>query len=227
MNTRLQYALLTLSLAGIMTGCGTTSDSDPLVPEIASIEIDGTDTDSSIHAIVLPDDENQLSATVFYDDNSSSSNVTYQLDWDSNDTTVMEVQNGLLTPTANRGTAAISASFRNKLFTTIDKKVTIIPLNDINITSEDINITYATDKNSANVYTGSSYTLKANGTFDDNQTTVDPISSNIQWSSSNTTIATIDSTGLLTVQSTAGIVDINVSVYDEINSTLELNVTVQ
>jgi hypothetical protein len=209
-----------------MTGCGTTSDSDPLVPEIAAIEIDGTDAISSVHAIILPDDQNQLSATVFYDDGSSSS-TTYQLDWESNDTTVMNVQNGLLTPTANRGTAAISASYRNKLFTTIDKNVAIIPLRDINITSEDINITYADDKNSSTVYTGSSYTLKANGTFDDNQTTIDPISSGIQWTSSNTTIATIDSTGILTVNSSEGIVDIDVSVHNEINSTLELNVTVQ
>ena len=226
MNTRLQYSLLTLSLAGIMMGCGTTSDRDPLVPEIAAIEIDGTDVNSSIHSIILADDQNQLTATILYDDNSSSA-TTYQLDWESNDTTVMEVQNGLLTPTANRGAAAISASYRDKLFTTIDKYVTIIPLSDINITSEDLNITYLNDKNSANIYTGSSYTLKANGTYDDNQTTIDPISSNIQWTSSNTTIATIDSTGILTVYSTEGIVDINVSVYNEINSTLELNVTIQ
>lgn len=226
MNRRLRHTLTTLSLAAIIAGCGTTSDRDPLVPEIASVEIDGTDTNSSIHAIALPDDQNQLSATVLYDDGSSSI-ATYQLDWESNDTTVMNVQNGLVTPAANRGTAAISASYRNTLFTTIDKNVTIIPLRDVNITSEDINITYTNDRNSANIYTGSSYTLKANGTFDDNQTTADPISSNIQWSSSNTTIATIDSTGLLTVNSTEGIVDINVSVYNEINSTLELNVTVQ
>lgn len=227
MNRRLRHTLTTLSLAGIMTGCGTTSDSDPLVPEIAAIEIDGTDAVSSVHAIILPDDQNQLSATVLYDDGSSSI-ATYQLDWESNDTAVMNVFNGLMTPTANRGTAAISASYRGKLFTTIDKNVTIIPLSDINITSEDINISYTSDKSSANVYTGSSYTLNANGTFDDNQTTIEPISSNIQWSSSNTTIATIDSTtGVLTINSTEGIVDINASVYSETNSTLELNVTVQ
>jgi hypothetical protein len=137
----LQHTLLSLSLAAFTLGCGTDSNTDPLVPEIVSIEIYDADLNSTIHSIVIDEDQAQLYATVLYDDNSSST-ATTQLNWDSNDTAVMNVYNGLLTPAANRGTAAISASFRDKLFTTIDKNVAIMPLSDINITSEqDLNST--------------------------------------------------------------------------------------
>lgn len=212
-----------------MMGCGTTSDRDPLVPEITAIEIDGTDVNNSIHSIILPDDQNQLSATVFYDDNSSS-NATYQLDWDSNDTAVMNVYNGLLTPAANRGAATISASYRDKFFTTIDKNVTIIPLTDINITSEqDINIS-ADDANSSlyhlDINTTGEYTLQSYGTFEDGNYTGEPISSNINWTSSNTSVATVgDTTGIITILAT-GTADINLSVFNDINKTLLIDVNI-
>ncbi len=223
----LQATLLSFSLATLMVGCGTESDEAPLVPEIVSIEIDGTDVNSSLHSIIIDTDETQLSATVTYDDGSSSS-ATFQLDWESNDTDVITVNNGLLTPVANSGSVAISASFRDKLYTTIDKNITLIPLTDINITSEDINITelnstfYRLDTN-----TTGSYSLNVYGTFADSNVTAAPISSNIQWVSSNTTIASVSTEGLLTINafdqnSTA---DINVSIFNDVNATLELNIT--
>jgi len=211
-----------------MAGCGSASDSDPIVPEIVSIEINGADVNGTIHAIVIDDDLVQLSATVLYDDNTSS-DVTYQLEWESNNTNVLTVHNGLLTPVANGGSAAISASFRDKIFTTADKNITVVPLTDINITSEDIIVT--ADETNATLYhadvnTTGVYNLLTYGTFEDNLTTISPISSNIQWTSSNTTVATIDSAGHMTVN-VSGFTDINVSVYNEVNTTLELNVTIQ
>ncbi|MCJ7765962.1 MAG: hypothetical protein MUP09_08500 [Thiovulaceae bacterium] len=230
MNTRLHHTLLTLSLAAFMMGCGTTSDSTPLVPEIVSIEIDGTDVNSSLHSIIIDQYAAQLNATVSYDD-STSAYAADQLYWESNDTTVVTVLNGLLTPVANGGTAAISASYRDNIFTTKDKNIMIIPLHDINITSaQDINIT-ADDTNSTlyhlDINTTGVYTLQSYGTFDDNQTTIDPISNNIQWKSSNTSVATVgNTTGILTIIA-SGTADVNVSVYNEINSTLELNVSIR
>lgn len=223
----LHLTLLSFSLAALMVGCGTESDEAPLVPEIVSIDIDGADDNGTLHSIIIDGDEEHLYATVFYDDNSSSSS-TYQLVWDSNDTDVLIVNNGRLIPTANSGSAAISASYWDKLFTTADKNITLIPLSDINITSEDINITevnstlYHLDTN-----TTGSYSLAVYGTFTDNNVTSDPISSNIQWVSSNTTVATISSDGLLTINSLDqnATADINVSIFDEVNATLELNVT--
>ena len=123
--TYLKLSLLSISLAALMLGCGTESDEPPLVPDITSIEIDGSEQNGSIHSIIIDIDEQQLNATVSYDDNTSS-NATYQLAWESNDTQAVTVFNGLLLPTANAGSAAISASYWDKIFTTADKNITII-----------------------------------------------------------------------------------------------------
>jgi hypothetical protein len=212
-----------------MTGCGTTSDTAPLIPEIVSIEIDGNDINSSIHSIIIDQDEVQLTATVAYDDNTGAY-ATDQLDWESNDTAVMTVLNGLLTPAANGGTAAISASYRDKFFTTKNKNVTIIPLSDINITSEqDLNIT-VDDTNTtlyhADFNTAGEYTLQANGVFEEDNMTVSAISSNIEWASSNTSVATVgETTGIITIIAT-GTADINVSIHNDINKTLLIDVNI-
>ena len=227
MKTELKHSLSTLILAAFMLGCGGTSDSDPLIPEIVSIEIDGTDVNSSVHAIIIDADPSQLTATVTYDD-STSANAADQLDWESNDTAVMTVLNGRITPVANGGTAAISASYRGRLFTTADKNVTITPLSDINITCEqDINVTV--DSNDtlyhAEFNTAGDYTLLANGIFEDNMT-VSTIGSNIEWKSSNTNVATVgETTGIITIIAT-GTADINVSVFNDINKTLLIDVNI-
>lgn len=224
--TYLKLSLLSFSLAALMLGCGTESDEPPLVPEVVSIEIDDTNETTKIHSLFVDGNQTKLNATVTYSDGSSTS-VDSQLDWESNDTSVLTVHNGSLTPVANSGTAAISASFRDKLFTTIDKNITIVPLAEVNITSEDINITYDADGNaSLETNTTGSYTLLVNGTFEDNATIL-AISSNRVWTSSNTTVALIDTLGLLSISviDQNGSADINVSVYNEINASMELNVT--
>lgn len=224
--TYLKLSLLSFSLAALMLGCGTESDEPPLVPEVVSIEIDDTNETTKIHSLFVDGNQTKLNATVTYSDGSSTS-VDSQLDWESNDTSVLTVHNGSLTPVANSGTAAISASFRDKLFTTIDKNITIVPLTEVNITSEDINITYDADGNaSLETNTTGSYTLLVNGTFEDNATIL-AISSNRVWTSSNTTVALIDTLGLLSISviDQNGSADINVSVYNEINASMELNVT--
>ncbi len=223
--TYLKYSLLSISLAALMIGCGTESDEPPLVPEIVSISIDGANTTTPIHSL---EQEVQLNTTVLYSDGTSGS-ATYQLDWESNDTSVIVVSNGLVSAVANHGTAAISASYRDTLFTTADKNITIVPLIDVNITSasSDLNISYADGNASVDINTTGSYTLQANGTFEDNETLF-AISSNIAWISSNTTVTTIDSTGLMTILPLAdqnATADINVSIYNEVNATLELNVS--
>jgi len=226
MNTRLQQSLLTLSLAAVMLGCGTGSETDPLLPEIVSIEIDEANVTTRIHSLTLDTDETQLFVTVTYDDGTSSS-ATYQPDWESNDTTTVDVFNGLIDAKKNNGSAEISASFRGELFTPQSKTVEIIPLRDLNVSSQDLNITYD-DTNASraalDINVTGTYPLQANGTFEDNAT-ISAISSNIIWTSSNTSVATVDATGQLTVLA-AGLTDINTSVYSEINSTLELNVTI-
>jgi|LGOV01.1.fsa_nt_gb hypothetical protein len=218
----LQLSLLSFSLAALMIGCGTESDEAPLVPEIVSIEIDGADINSPIRSL---EDELQLRATVTYSDETDSS-VDTQLDWESNDTTVIVVHNGLVTAVANHGTAAISASYRDKLFTTVDKNITIIPLTDINITSiEDpiVDINYTTDPMHADINVSGIYKLTAIGTFENGDSNI-TITSDMNWTSSNTTIATIDlSSGDLNIL-LDGHTDINLSIYNEINTSLSVDV---
>ena len=79
MNRSLRQTLATLSLAAVISGCGTTSDNEPLVPEIASISINETNETTRIHSFALDTDNNQSSATVLYSDGESSE-ATYQLD---------------------------------------------------------------------------------------------------------------------------------------------------
>ena len=225
----LKLSLLSVSLAALMLGCGTESDESPLVPEIVSITIDEANITVPIRSLA---ESFQLNATVLYDDGTYNS-ATYQLNWESNDTAVVAVDGlGLVTATANHGSAAISASYRDKLFTIESKVFEITPLTDVNISTEatDLNITY-NDTNSSqaavDINITGSYSLQVNGTFEDNATILD-ISSHRVWTSSNTTVATVDLIGLMTIYSLAdenGTADINISIYDEINATLELNVS--
>jgi len=218
----LQLSLLSFTLAAFMLGCGTESDEPPLVPEIVSIEIDGTDTNSDVRSL---EETLQLTSTVTYSDGTSSSAVE-QLDWESNDTSVIVVLNGLVTAVANHGTATISASYRDILFTTADKNITIVPLTDINITSlEDpiVDINYSADPIHADINVSGIYKLTAIGTFADGETNV-TITRDMNWTSSDTNVSTVVfGTGELNVL-LDGHTDINLSVYNEINTTLSIDV---
>ncbi len=218
----LQLSLLSFVLAAFMLGCGTESDEDPLVPEIVSIEIDGTDTNATVRSL---EDELQLISTITYSDGTTST-ATTQLAWESNDTTVIIVHNGLVTAVANHGTAAISASFRDRLFTTVDKNITIFSLIDINITSiEDpiVDINYSSDPIHADINVSGIYLLTAIGTFEDGESNV-TITRDMNWTSSDTNVSTVVfGTGELNVL-LDGHTDINLSVYNEINTTLSIDV---
>ena len=224
--TYLKLSILSFSLAALMLGCSKNdNDNDPLVPEIESIMIEGT---NAIHSIAISSDNLQLVGRINYT-NGASSTTYNELDWESNDTSVILVHNGLLAAVSNHGTVNISASYRNKISTTTDYKISIIPLKDVNITSIDaptVDINYSTAHPYAVLSTPGTYQLQSNGTFDDNKT-IEKISSNISWTSSNETIASISPSGSLIVYEINGTIDINISVYGDSNSSLELNVTTQ
>ena len=223
----LKLSLLTFSLATLMLGCSQDSGGDPLVPEISGIEIDGAENNSTIHAIYIDTDIQKLVATVIYSDGTTAP-ADSQLEWESNDTSVIQVVNGIIVPVGNGGTAAISASFRNKIHTTHDKNITVDPLTDINISTDNQLLTINYEANasiaSADVNNSGPYTFFINGTFKDGNTT-EKISSNVSWSSSNTSVATITATGDLTIYDTNNSVEINASVFGDINATLDLNIS--
>ena len=228
--TYLKLSLLSFSLAAFMFGCSQdSSNSDPLVPEIESITIEGTHT---IHSVAIASDDLQLIGRINYTDNTSS--ITYvELDWESNDTSVVLVHNGLLAATGNGGVANISASYRNKVYTIEKHLITIVAISDINITSNNLNITYddtnaskaAADLN--NSHSSKSWQLTINGTFTDKNTTT--ISSNIGWTSSNATIASVDGGNFLYYKIEPDIntiIEINASVFTDIKAVLDLNISV-
>ena len=221
--TYLKLSLLSLSLAALMLGCSKNdNDNDPLVPEIESIQIDGFDDNTTtIHSLST---ELQLTANILYSDGTAST-ATSQLEWDSNDTDTsltssIIVHNGLCVATKNHGAELISASYREKLYTKENeqKLITIDPLSKVVITHNDQNIT------KLDINTTGEQPLIAKGVFESNDT-IESISSYIDWNSTNTTVATVSSTGIINVLVT-GAAKINVFVYNEINASIDLNVTI-
>ena len=221
----LHLSLLSFSLAALLLGCSQESSEDPLIPEVRAISIEGT---NEIHAIAIDSDQLQLTGRISYSDGTDST-TSAELKWESNDTSVIYVHNGLLEAKRNSGTVAISASYRDKLFTKTKHNVTIVRLKEINITTD--SSTLAITKLNTKLYHGDAndsgpHQLKIYGTFSDGNTTSTSIASNTQWISSDTNVSTIDHAGLLTLRFDKNASsNINVSVYNEVNATLELNVT--
>jgi hypothetical protein len=208
-------ALTLFAPALLLTACGGDTADGPIVKDIVSIDIDGAELSGGLHAA---GEELQLSCTATYTDETTS-DVTEEITWESNDTSVATVERGLVQGAANAGSVAITASFRN--FTTpVAKVLDIVPLEEVNITSDDISIADSL----AEINTTGDFGLKADGTFADNQ--ILDITENVQWSSSNTTVATVatgtDTAGLLSVLA-SGSTDINATLYD-INATLRIDV---
>ena len=215
----LSLTILSFSLAALLIGCSQESDGTALIPEIESIMIEGTD---KVHAIPISNEDLQLVGMITYSDSTPPQTATHELDWESNDTKIIDVVNGLLVPIANSGTVAITAKYRDRIFSN-SHTVSIIPITDVNITSTNLTIDYTTDNNRTDAKTSSSYQVAANGVYTDMNQTLN-ISSHIIWTSSNLTIASIGPTGSITTLG-EGNSTIKVSVFGDINSTIELNVT--
>jgi len=219
MNTLLRTTLSVFFVLFFLTGCDDTTNGAPLVPEVLSIEID-TPSKTVIRSL---DDTIQLTATVRYSDNTNTT-VTYELDWDSNDSSIL-VHNGLVTANENNGTATITATYRGDKLTTINEvNITIDPLLSVSISSNDLNI----ENNMTEINSTGTYQLIAYGNFStDNNVTLSS-SNDMNWSSSNTTVITVGSTdGLLSVlaqdSNFSDIIDINLSIFNEINTTLSID----
>ena len=228
--------LLSSSIFALILGCQSSDDKPPLVPEVEAIQIIGYDTTTSLYALTdTSEDTNgasrtvKLLASIIYSDGRSATTAN-ELDWESNNSRIVAVSNGLCTALANHGSAKISASYRETLYTKSDesKVITIIPLTDVNISEKNSVLTINYDKNGTgrvDINDSGPYELSTNGHFEDNLSITD-ISSNIIWSSSNTTIATVSSSGTLNVAlDKNATVIIKTSIFNEVNATLELNIT--
>ena len=216
--------ILSLALTFLLLGCGSESDKPPLVPDIASISIDGYENVMLLRSVGHQVD---LSANVLYTDGTSSVTAD-ELDWESNDTSTISVNNGHLTANANHGSVSISISYRDKLSSENNesKIVTIVPIEDINISSEGapaLDIDYSVIPPHTDVNTTGTYALKAMGYFKDDNTSYD-ITTNGIWRSGNVTVATVGiNTGEITILAN-GHTDINISILNEVNASLSIDV---
>jgi len=216
--------LLSLALTFLLLGCGSESDKPPLVPDIASISVQDYENISYLRSV---GDELNLYANILYTDGTSSSTAD-ELNWESNDTNIISVNNGHLTVNANHGSVSISINYREKLSSKSDesKIVEIVPIEDINISSSDaptLDIDYSVTPPHTDINTTGTYPLKAMGQFKDDNNSYD-ITNNVVWTSGNVTVATMGiSTGEVTILA-SGHTDINISLYSEVNSSLSIDV---
>ncbi len=232
----LHNILLSSSLFAVMLGCQSSDNKPPLVPEIETIQIIDYNATTSLYALTDTSGSadgvsstTSLLATIIYSDGRSATTAN-ELDWESNNSKVIAVSNGLCTALANHGSVDINASYRKTLYTKSDesKKLTIIPLVDVNISEKNGMLSINYDSNSTgrvDINDSGPYELSANGHFENNVSLTD-ISSNIIWTSSNTTVATVSSSGTLNVAlDKNATVIIKTSIFNEVNTTLELNIT--
>jgi len=218
--------LLSLALTFLLLGCGSESDKPPLVPEIVSISVEDY---ASVGYIRSVGDTLDLYGVVLYSDGSSNTTAD-ELTWESNDSAIISVNNGHLTAKLNHGSVAISINYRDKLFsdTNQSKIIQIVPIEDINISSAGapvLDINYSIIPPHADINTTGIYPLKAMGAFKDDNNSYD-ITNNVIWRNGNITVATVGiSTGEVTVLA-SGHTDINISLFNEVNSTLSIDVNI-
>ena len=216
--------LLSLALTFFLLGCGSESDNPPLIPEITAISIQGHESVSKLRSV---GDQLDLYGTILYSDGSSSSTAD-ELEWESNDSTVISVNNGHLTANANYGRVAISINYRDKLFSESNesKIIELVPIEEVNISSAGspaLDIDYDVTPPHTDINATGIYPLKAMGHFKDDNNSYD-ITNNVIWQSGNISVAVVGiSTGEVEILSD-GHTDINISLYQEINTTLSIDV---
>lgn len=129
----------------------------------------------------------QLSAQGVYSDGTSQ-DITGQVTWKSGTTGAATIDAAGLVTGVSAGTSTITASLNSKQGTAL-ATVTTAQLQSITVTPA-----------TASIATGQTQSYTASGIFSDGSTT--DITSNVNWSSSATNIATVDPTGLATGVST-------------------------
>ncbi len=161
----------------LLNSCGDNTTT-PITKDINSISID---IGSPIYK-VYSTDLYSLSATVYFDDNTSQ-RVTDSVDWIQSNSTMLYLSKELtLLPYANEGNSTLSISYRSYKNMKDSVVVEIVGLDSNtswNIVS-DINAT------------GETVILKAEGNFTDGNTSK-AIVQNISWKSSDITVASISS----------------------------------
>jgi uncharacterized protein YjlB len=191
----IRYGLALLSvgaLALVMAACSSTALSPP-APTLSSLTVTPASPDNLVVGATQ-----QFTVIGTYSDGSTY-DITYQVTWASSDTSVATISSAGLATGVAAGTTGITASLSEVTSPAITLTVVPTPtLTSIAVTPE----------SPENLSVGSTQQFIAIGTYSDGSTT--DITSQATWSSSDTNVATISSSGLATGVA-AGTTDITAS----------------
>lgn len=170
--------IVSFSFVGCGGGHGNSSTkSSDTTATLVSIAVTASNSTSSVTA----GNTLQLTATGSYSDGSSQ-NLTSQVTWKTSDTTLAAANaSGMLT-TFKQGSVIVSAT-QSAVTGSITIQISQAALNAISVTG------------GASLVAGTSEQLSAKGTYTD--TSIQDITSQVTWQSSDPTIATVGASGLL------------------------------
>lgn len=154
--------------------------------------------------------DQKVTATGIYADGSQL-DITDQVTWDSSDTKVATVASTGVVTGVGAGKTQISAT-SNTGKTSEVLAVTVIGLSSITLVP-DVPIS---------LITGATRQIIASGSYDDGSTS--NVTSNVTWSSSNTSIVKIDSSGIATALA-AGMAEIKASLAGKTSGTVTITVS--
>ena len=176
-------ALTSVIIIFTLAACSSSNNSGPPAATLDAISI------SPYQLSIANNSSFQLQAVAFYSDNSSS-DITSQASWTLQDNVANIDNTGLLTATTT-GSTVITASFEG-ISTTSTLTVSAATLSSINITP-----------GTTSIANGTSTSLQATGIFSD--LTTQDITSQVNWQSSDLTIAEINANGQVTTLSAGSV----------------------
>ncbi len=194
-------AVLTAILLAVLVGCGGKSTpktaATPALSGITMTNVSGGNL--TIGA------SRQLTATGTYSDGTTQ-NLTSSLTWSSSNTAVAKVNSSGLVTAMSAGSATITGVLGNTVVT-------------INITINPTLTSLAISPSNPSITLGSNVQLSATATYSDLSTK--DVSSQVVWSSSNSSVATVGPTGQITVAgagdctitATIGSVTVSISIH--------------
>ena len=192
---------ITASFSGITSNVFALTVTSPTLTSIAITAPSGS---------IAKGTSEQFTATGTYRDNSTA-NITSQATWSSSNSSVATITATGLAAAVATGSTNISASLGNVNSNVVPLTVTSATLSSIAITAPN-----------GSIAKGTSEQFTATGTFSDNSTA--NITSQVTWSSSNSSVATITATGLAAAVAT-GSTNISASLGNVNSNVFPLTVT--
>ena len=188
MSTKTRFALAAIVMVlTALTGCGGGSkglSSNPSTPPPTTVALSSITVSPSAPSVLVGSGQ-QLTATALYSD-STSKDVTAQVSWSTSDASVATVNNSGMALTKAQGSATITATMNSKSGSAkLTAKSSTATMTGLGLSPA-----------SATLAVGATMNFTATESLSD-LSSLD-ITSSVGWSSSDPTVASIDSNGVLT-----------------------------